>query len=154
VCRYTGSIHKIRDLSWVSVQRRDVRLLLFVPRGPQTVCHFSLSLSLSWLGILRLGVGEVAQKHMFVSCLFNLVHLMVHCCNIVCTIWGICPIFTLSQRKILRLMYIVNCPDCLKHYQTGEKNARTHVTEVNAVNIVVRPVYIYRGGSCHALFRF
>jgi hypothetical protein len=59
VYRHTVSINKLRGLSWVCVQEKDVGLELFVL---QIVCHSSHS---CW-GILHLGAEEIDPKHVFI----------------------------------------------------------------------------------------
>lgn len=59
---YTNSIHKIRSFGrGGSVRRRDAGLSFFVLRCLQIMGH----LSHSWWGSLRLGVGEIAQTHVY-----------------------------------------------------------------------------------------
>jgi hypothetical protein len=67
--RYTIRVHKIKDRSWVSVQRMDVRPYFFVLRGLQIMGHHSHS----WWGILHLGAGEMAPKYVFIFCSSHLI---------------------------------------------------------------------------------
>jgi hypothetical protein len=55
---YTVSIHEIKCSSWVSVQRRYVRIKFLVLVDLQIVDHLSHTL---WV-ILRLDVGEMARQ--------------------------------------------------------------------------------------------